>query len=607
LRSRIEEAAEGNPLFVEEFLSTLVDGGVLEREGTGYRVTTTPGEIPVPPTIELLLASRLDSLSPEERAVLARSSVIGKQFGAAEVQILCGPNAEPAIVQRLMGLVRKELLRVDEGASEAELDEDIRFRFRHQLLRDAAYEGLPKHERARLHEAYGNWLEGHLGKRLEELREVVGFHLGQAAENRRDVAGNDEQARRLAARSAGHLEAAARRANAIGDSIAVIRLLQRANSLRPVDGVERVTNLPTLAGALLISGQIGEAAATLDEVLASPVATPETRAAALESIWVRFALGKGADDLRPGVEEALRIRREIGEPAGVARALDAMSRLEWFVGRLKRATALAEEGLEYARQTGDIGLEASLRGARRLAFVFMRGVHRTEKLRLLDDELAFARANGLLAMQAQILDAQAIMTGQGGQRADAQALYEQAMTIRRDIGMRLHASASNIQATLDLWAGDFESAAVRLRTICRDLTAMGEKAFLSTAASDLAQALIDLGELNEAEEALRTAEEVGAGDDIATQVGIRAARARLLARRGRLSDAELTGQEAVAVAEAMDYADLLPAAQFALGDVRRLAGRMDEARSEWRAAIAGLDTIGNDLWAERLRKQLAEL
>jgi tetratricopeptide (TPR) repeat protein len=284
-----------------------------------------------------------------------------------------------------------------------------------------------------------------------------------------------------------------------------------------------------------------------------------------------------------------------------------MSRLEWFVGRLKRATALAEEGLEYARQTGDIGLEASLRGARRLAFVFMRGVHRTEKLRLLDDELAFARANGLLAMQAQILDAQAIMTGQGGQRADAQALYEQAMTIRRDIGMRLHASASNIQATLDLWAGDFESAAVRLRTICRDLTAMGEKAFLSTAASDLAQALIDLGELNEAEEALRTAEEVGAGDDIATQVGIRAARARLLARRGRLSDAERAGQEAVAVAEAMDYADLLPAAQFALGDVRRLAGRMDEARSEWRAAIAGLDTIGNDLWAERLRKQLAEL
>jgi class 3 adenylate cyclase len=99
------------------------------------------------------------------------------------------------------------------------------------------------------------------------------------------------------------------------------------------------------------------------------------------------------------------------------------------------------------------------------------------------------------------------------------------------------------------------------------------------------------------------------GVELAIRTGINtgAARARLLARRGRLSDAERAGREAVAVAEAMDYAELPPAAHFALGDVRRSAGRLDEAKSEWRAAIEELEISGNDLWAGRLRRELAEL
>src|SRR4029079_10887355 len=85
----------------------------------------------------------------------------------------------------------------------------------------------------------------------------------------------------------------------------------------------------------------------------------------------------------------------------------------------------------------------------------------------------------------------------------------------------------------------------------------------------------------EAEEALRTAEETGALDDVLTQVGLKAARARLLARRGTLAGAESMAREAIDEAEAVEYGDLVSTAHLGLGDVLRLAGRLDEGAAGW--------------------------
>ena len=128
-----------------------------------------------------------------------------------------------------------------------------------------------------------------------------------------------------------------------------------------------------------------------------------------------------------------------------------------------------------------------------------------------------------------------------------------------------------------------------------------------TAATRLAQCLIDLGETEEAEEALRTAAETGAPDDVVTQVPLKAARARLLARGGALADAESMAREAVREAEAVEIGELVPTAHLALGDVLRLAGRPDEAAAEWRAMIAFEEARGNQLHAGRLRRELQEL
>src|SRR4029077_2836693 len=120
-----------------------------------------------------LLAARLDQLEPPDRSVLERGSIEGEVFHHTVVRALT-PD-EPRVTAQLTALVRKELIRPDRplfAGADA-------FRFRHLLMRDAAYEALPKAERAELHEQFANWLTEH-GTELVELDELVGYHLERA-------------------------------------------------------------------------------------------------------------------------------------------------------------------------------------------------------------------------------------------------------------------------------------------------------------------------------------------------------------------------------------------------------------------------------------------
>ena len=129
LRARILDAAEGNPLYVEEMVAFVAESG--------------GGEITVPPTIQALLAARLDQLDAPERDVLERGSVEGRVFHRGAVQALAPEESQ--VMARLTSLVRKELVRPDKS----ELPGEDAFRFRHLLIRDAAYDALPKATRAR--------------------------------------------------------------------------------------------------------------------------------------------------------------------------------------------------------------------------------------------------------------------------------------------------------------------------------------------------------------------------------------------------------------------------------------------------------------------------
>ena len=160
VETRIAEAAEGNPLFVEEMLSMLVDDGVLVRAEGRWATTRDLASVPVPPTIHALLGARLDRLTAAERSVIERASVEGKVFHQGSIAALASERVRPAIATHLATLVRRDLIRPDQIAFAT----DRAFRFRHLLIRDAAYDSIPKAIRAELHELFARWLEAADGR-----------------------------------------------------------------------------------------------------------------------------------------------------------------------------------------------------------------------------------------------------------------------------------------------------------------------------------------------------------------------------------------------------------------------------------------------------------
>ena len=182
-RERIVDAAEGNPLFVEQLVAMRAEG--------------EDGELEVPPTLQALLAARIDRLGEPERAVVERGSVEGRLFHRGAVAALLSEPERPAVGTHLLTLVRKELIRPDR----ATLPGDDGFRFGHILIRDAAYDAIPKRQRAALHEQYADWLVSRLGDDAPD--EIVGYHLEQAYRYRVELGAPDPALGGRAAETAG--------------------------------------------------------------------------------------------------------------------------------------------------------------------------------------------------------------------------------------------------------------------------------------------------------------------------------------------------------------------------------------------------------------------
>jgi predicted ATPase len=180
VRSYIVGTAEGNPLFVEELLGSLVDQAVLRREGDGWTTVELPALV-IPPSIQALLSARIDRFTDDERLVLELASIEGRRFHREAVAELAPAGLTGEIDARLTALVQRDLIRL-------RVDREHSFSFRHQLLRDAAYESIPKQARAELHERFAAWLERKAGDRAVEVQEILGYHLEQASELRAQLA-----------------------------------------------------------------------------------------------------------------------------------------------------------------------------------------------------------------------------------------------------------------------------------------------------------------------------------------------------------------------------------------------------------------------------------
>ncbi len=593
-RATIVEAAGGNPLFIEELVRVTV-----ERD-------RVPGIHATPPTIQAVVAARIDQLAPEERDLLGAASIVGKVFQPAALAELADQEWGESLREHLRTLVRKDVIRPHPDA----LAGEEAFAFRHILIRDAVYTTIPEVRRAELHERFAVWLEGEAGERFTEYEEIVGFHLMEAFRCRRELGAVDDAARILAAKAAGHLVAAARRANAREDSPAEIALLSSAIELLHDDDRERLELLPDLGDALRMRGQFDQARAVLDEATAlADDAGDEAIAAYAAVIRVRldiqtdpaFSLSRGADK----AEWAFRVLEESGDDHRLAGAWELLAWLPYLRCRYAEAEEALQKTLEHAERAGNTRQEQRARSLLLSTAVF--GPLRVEEgIRRCNQVLAENPASGRITASAT--RALASLTAMTGDFAEAHALVARDKALSEEVGgPLLSGRASLAYGILELLADDPLAAEAELRIGFEQLSELGEQGTLCTVAAVLAQAVFLLGRDEEALNLSMEAERIAAFDDINTHVLLRGPRAKILAREGRFVEAVNLAAEAVALAETSDYLNMRGDICLDAAEVHRLAGDPEQAKRHLRKAIHVYDRKGNRSAAARARRLLSEV
>ena len=579
LRGRIARASGGNPLFIEEMLAM---------------ASTTDGEVVVPPTLRALLAARLDQLEPAERSVLERGAVEGEIFHRGAVQALA-PDEGP-VTPRLAALVRKELIR----PARPQLAGEDGFRFRHILIRDAAYDALPKATRAELHARFATWLEEH-GVELVELDEILGYHLEHACRYRAELAMPADPM--LAAAARRRLTAGGRRAHLRSDFGAAVSLYERAAAL--MAPAEFDVALETgLSEALFWAGKgvdaLGRAESLAERAVAAGDRVGSLCGRIQAGISRTFLEPEGATEtLAALVEEALPVFEAAGDEFALYIANYALG---WVrIQRVQIDTGLEafELAAYHARQAGlpfeFIEYRSGLRleGTTPIAEVLL-WLDENEAREGWERELRDARA-GALAMLGRFDEARTILADLRSELAE------------RGGGIRLAAVTGLRSVDVELLADDPAAAAELGSEGCRLLEELGERALLSTVAGKLAQALYALDRFDEADAQARRAADLGASDDAATQMLWRQVRAKVLARRGEQAEAERLALQAIAVCDETDMLDAQGDVYADVAEVFVIAGKHVEAAAALQRAFERYDRKGNLVSARRAQMRLADL
>ncbi|KRT61786.1 MAG: adenylate/guanylate cyclase [Chloroflexi bacterium CSP1-4] len=602
VRDRIARSAEGNPLFVEQMLSMLIDDGSLRQHEGRWVASRELVDLDVPPSISALLSARLDRLPDDERSVIERASVVGQVFYPAAIVALADGSANGPPAPALAALERRQLV---EPASTTFGDEPA-YRFLHILIRDEAYAGILKRRRAGLHERFADWMLGAAGIRVAEQAEIIGYHLEQAVSYRRELGPLDEHGRTLATRASGQLALSGRRAYTRGDMPAAGNLLRRAAALLPPDDAAR-GRLLLLAGEAfseegafadseaILASAIEEAAARGDRVL-------ETTAM-LVRLHLHFATqGGDAAQVRAQTEEAIRTLEQAGDDEGLIRAWRLMTLIGWTVGQFAAAEYAASKTVEHARRTGDAVLEKRFVGLLATSTLFgpetvAHGIELSE--RLLDSAGDDSKSQGLVLAVLSHLHAMQ------GEFVLARDLYRRSRAILEEHGWMLYAATTSLDSgPVELLAGDAAAAERELRRDYEALQRMGERNYITTVAAYLSDAVYRQDRLDEADALTAFVEANAANDDYTPQFTWRCVRGKILARRGQMALGESLIREGLKIVRESDDIDSQADALMDLAEVVDRGGREDEAATYAREALAHYEAKGNLVFAAGARTWL---
>ena len=582
---RIAETCGGNPLFVEQLLALRAEGGAGD------------GDEAMPPTIQALLAARLDRLTRGERVVMECASIEGRGFHRAAVIELLSPGERERLDEYLGCLLDRDLVR--HGRSRFAGDEG--FRFVNVLLRDAVYQSMPKELRAALHRRFADWLAA----KESEGKEVVGYHLEQAYRYSKEVGVVDDEARKIAARGAALLAEGGETARLRGDMSAATNLLTRAVDLLPPGDPARVRLLPDLTVSLLEAGEPSRATAVLDEALAGAAGSGDDELVAQARI-ASLLLGYQVDpafDWSSGLHEAEEIAEACerrGDEKGAAAAWGVVGVLRLRLGLMGAAEGALARARDHARTARDRFLES-----RMMLYALSARATGTAPV---PEALEYGRSllarademprNGLYARVwcARLLAMQ-------GEFEQARELFSETRTMAKELGHRwMLAWQPLIESWVELLAGDASAAEGRLRQGEEFSDFLGE-GYRAGMVVRLAEALYRQGRLDETCATLDTAGGIPTSDRYAL-AHWKSVTSRVRARRGESGEAERLAREAVDLVEETDDIDGRGDLLMGLAEVLDLAHRPGDAAGIAEQALALYQTKENRVSAARARVAL---
>ena len=596
LVDRLPSSTDGNPLFVRELVRMLVDDGVIASTGAGWELTVDPEAVDVPPTIQSLLATRVERLPERERRVIELASVVGPEFPLGALVALAPGLSRGDVDDTLERLRRREQI---EPTGTYWGDEPV-FRFHHVLIRDAAYRRVLKGVRADQHLAVGDWMERRAASIVGDHDVAIAHHFEQAHLYRRQLGTDDAATVEVGRRAASLLGAAARAALERDDLAAASRLAGRAVECLPDDDGELADLLVVGCEASLSSGDVASGAPMLKRL--GNLAIDDGRLGAwttcFEAQLTVLTDPSGLTDAAATTAVAADTLAELGDEAGVAKA------------RLTRASALARLGqigdceaeldlaLAAARTADDRRRITSVLGAAPVAALWGPSPVARAGGRCLDVMRLSRITADSPAVEATSVRCQAVLEGMRGRFDTARSLLDAARTTGRKVGLRHGLLETELYAgIIELFADDPVAAEPHLREAFGGLGRLGVGADAGQAAAYLARALLLQGRLDEAEELADDGDAL-AGQNLQTAIAARSVLAEVLAERGETDEAIALADEAVRIAAGtditLDHANALASlARVRLaardsGGARRAA---DSARElyEAKGAVVSLD------------------
>jgi class 3 adenylate cyclase/tetratricopeptide (TPR) repeat protein len=540
-RAEVVRRSGGNPLFAEELAAYL-------------RECPDAGEIP--PTLSALLSARLDLLSEAERACAERGAVEGEFFHRGAVETLSPDGDVQSLLERL---VERELIR----SAPALFVGEAAFRFKHALVRDAAYSGISKRRRAELHERFADWLADKAGDRFEELEEIVGYHLEQACRYRRELGLASEE---LAERAGSHLATAGRRALWRLNYPVAAGLLGRAAEMSRPLRLDVHLELDLARSHVQSPAEAAAIAAAASE--RARIAGDQTGEALAQLFAVNIHLfdgGAGTDDLDSCVRVVIPMLEQAGDHVGLVDAYNALISIARVRGQYEAWARAAEQAIHHTRLAG-----------RPASILFGLGLALAHGPRRADEAiLTFDAVAGETPPPSSLLD-RAVLAAMLGRFDEAWPLAREASARLEEMGADPVLNEASL-AEIAMLAGDYEAAASRLRRLCGHAEERYARSALSTFAVLLGRVLCELGRFDEAEPLAKIGRQERDEEDLEVQALWRQVQARVLAYRGESESAEALAREAIAIVEQTDGLNIAGDAYCDLADVLTAAGRTDEA------------------------------